>query len=74
MLDRTVEQNTHLRAILVEYAETQCEALLSSDQGARVMDHILIAISSDVDSMSEAVIDSLIQSELADGCTGAGHR
>ena len=65
---------TCLGAFLVEYAETQCEELLNVGQRARIVDQILIAISSDIQPMSEEVIDSFIQHEIVNGCSGAGHR
>ena len=74
MLDRTVVKfrtaldvvrpdNTQSCAILLEYAEDQCDRLLSPEHGARVLDHILNAMLSDIKAMSESVIDDLIQTE-----------
>jgi hypothetical protein len=62
-LDVVCPDNTQLCAILLEYAEDQCDRLLSPEQGARVLDQILNAMMSDIKAMSESVIDALIQTE-----------
>ena len=52
-----------LCAILIDYAEDQCDRLFSPEHGARVLDQILNAMLSDIKAMSESVIDALIQTE-----------
>jgi hypothetical protein len=79
MLDRTVVKfrttldvvcpdNDQL-CVLLEHAEAQCGRLLSPEQGARVLDQVLNAMTTDIKAMSESVIDALIQTELScQGC------